>query len=306
MASTTVARPPARAARRSGRGRAAPTTPPRDLLLLAAGIVGLLVSMYLAVVDLAGGNTLCLAGSDCDTVRASAFGHVAGLPMTALGTVYFLAVLVVGTVRASWQPRVLPVLGGIGLGAAVVFVGLQGLVLDAWCPYCLIADAAALTIGVRALWRRPVRSRSGRVIGHASGALSRGVAGAALAVVVLVVGYAANPSAAADQGATSTTDGQGSGFSQAQLAALADHLRENGAVVYGAYWCPHCQEQKQMFGPAASSLPYVECDPRGANAQPGACQAAGVRAYPTWVIGGQRIEGEVTPSELARLSGFGG
>lgn len=87
---------------------------------------------------------------------------------------------------------------------------------------------------------------------------------------------------------------------------LADRLRESGAVFYGAYWCPHCQNQKQMFGAAAASLPYVECDPRGTNAQTGACQAAGVQAYPTWVIGGQKLEGEVSPSDLARLSGFQG
>ena len=61
-----------------------------------------------------------------------------------------------------------------------------------------------------------------------------------------------------------------------------------------------------MFGAAAGRLPYVECDLRGTNGQPNACQAAGIRAYPTWIIGGQKIEGEVTPSELARLSGFDG
>jgi hypothetical protein len=88
------------------------------------------------------------------------------------------------------------------------------------------------------------------------------------------------------------------------MAALADHLRESGAVFYGAYWCPHCQNQKAMFGAAASRLPYVECDARGTNGQPAACQAAGVRAFPTWVIGGQTIEGELSVSELARRSGF--
>jgi hypothetical protein len=88
------------------------------------------------------------------------------------------------------------------------------------------------------------------------------------------------------------------------LAALADHLRESGAVFYGAYWCSHCQNQKAMFGAAASRLPYVECDPRGSDSQPAACQAAGVKAFPTWVIGEQKLEGEIPVSELARLSGF--
>lgn len=34
--------------------------------------------------------------------------------------------------------------------------------------------------------------------------------------------------------------------------------------------------------------------------------AAGVRAYPTWVIGGQKLEGEISPAELGRLSNFEG
>lgn len=310
MATTTVARPPARVARRTGRGRAAPPSITPDPIILVAGAIGLLISAYLAIVDLAGGSTLCLSGSDCDAVRASAYGHIAGLPVAALGTVYFLAVLPVGVVRARWQPRVLPILGGIGLGAALVFIGLQGLILKAWCPYCVVVDTAALVIGLRTLWPRTVQSRTGRAPVPTSAALARGGVGAAVAVAVLVLGYAANPTAAANQGAigagSAVSSPQSAGFTPDQLAALAGHLRENGAVFYGAYWCPHCQAQKQMFGAAASSLPYVECDPRGTNPQPGACQAAGVRAYPTWVIGGQRIEGEVSPSDLARLSGFGG
>jgi len=74
--------------------------------------------------------------------------------------------------------------------------------------------------------------------------------------------------------------------------------------MYGAYWCPHCQEQKARFGDAASELPYVECDPRGAGARPDLCSIAGVRSYPTWVIGNQRREGVLTLEELATLSGF--
>lgn len=29
---------------------------------------------------------------------------------------------------------------------------------------------------------------------------------------------------------------------------LARHLAEIGAKKYGAYWCPHCHEQKEPFG----------------------------------------------------------
>lgn len=153
MASTTVSR----AARRSRRERVRPTpTQTRDLVLIAAAVLGLLVSAYLVVVDLAGGTTLCLAGSDCDVVRASAYGQLAGLPVAAFGAVYFLAALglaVPGSavVPAAWRQPLPQTIGGIGIGAAVVFVALQGLLLGAWCPYCLVADGAALVVGLRVL-----------------------------------------------------------------------------------------------------------------------------------------------------------
>ena len=43
------------------------------------------------------------------------------------------------------------------------------------------------------------------------------------------------------------------------LEPFAQCLKEEGAVFYGAFWCPHCQRTKAMFGSAAASLPYVEC-----------------------------------------------
>ena len=33
--------------------------------------------------------------------------------------------------------------------------------------------------------------------------------------------------------------------------------------MYGLYWCPHCIEQKEMFGAAFHYVPYVECAIKG-------------------------------------------
>jgi uncharacterized membrane protein/glutaredoxin len=280
---------PGRAPRSSVRVRRRQPVPlALDIVMLVAAIVGLFVATYLTFVDMTGGSTLCLAGSDCDIVRDSSFGSLLGVPVAALGVLYFVVVVAAVAIPALRQRALLHVLGGVGLGAAVIFVGLQAIILQAWCPYCLVADAAALAIGVRSLQ-----------IG-AAGRLGRVVVGATLAVAVLIAGYAVD----APPASSATTAASADGMSQDQLVALADHLRDSGATFYGAYWCPHCQAQKAMFGAAASHLPYVECDPSGTNAQPDACQAAGVKAYPTWVINGQTHEGEVQPAELAQLSGF--
>ncbi|KAF8377754.1 hypothetical protein HHK36_031139 [Tetracentron sinense] len=90
--------------------------------------------------------------------------------------------------------------------------------------------------------------------------------------------------------------------------SLAKHLRSVGAKMYGAFWCTHCSEQKQMFGAeAAKLLNYVECFPDGyrrGTKIAKACADAGIDGFPTWEINGQVLSGEQEFSQLAQASGF--
>ena len=88
--------------------------------------------------------------------------------------------------------------------------------------------------------------------------------------------------------------------------ALAKHLTDSGAVMYGAYWCPHCADQKRAFGDAFTYVDYAECDPAGQNARPELCKQKGITAYPTWELDGRLFEGVFSLQELAGLSGYGG
>jgi thiol-disulfide isomerase/thioredoxin len=89
--------------------------------------------------------------------------------------------------------------------------------------------------------------------------------------------------------------------------ALAAHLQAIGAVLYKAYWCPHCYAQAQLFGAAAfAQLPQVECAEDGVNAQPQLCQEEMIRAYPTWEINGQQYRGVQSLEALAELSNYQG
>ncbi len=90
---------------------------------------------------------------------------------------------------------------------------------------------------------------------------------------------------------------------QGQLA-LVEHLNMVGAIFYGAWWCPHCFHQKNLFGTEAGArLPYVECDRDAAGRQ--RCQDAQIRAYPTWELNGEKREGVLSLEELTTWSGFG-
>jgi glutaredoxin len=85
---------------------------------------------------------------------------------------------------------------------------------------------------------------------------------------------------------------------------LAQHLKLKGAVLYGAWWCPHCTHQKELFGiEAIELLPYVECDKDDAGRA--RCQQAQVRAYPTWELNGEQRVGVLSLQELEIWSGYG-
>ena len=87
--------------------------------------------------------------------------------------------------------------------------------------------------------------------------------------------------------------------------ALAEHLTKVGVVMYGASWCEHCQQQKDLFGEAARRLPYIECSTGGPGTpQTSECRNRGIKSYPTWFINGQRYEELLTPARLASLTGF--
>jgi len=91
--------------------------------------------------------------------------------------------------------------------------------------------------------------------------------------------------------------------SNPEQLALVEHLRLKGALFYGAWWCPHCFHQKNLFGTEAGQrLPYVECDKDDQGRQ--RCAAAGIRAFPTWDLKGERREGVLSLEELKLWSGF--
>lgn len=104
-------------------------------------------------------------------------------------------------------------------------------------------------------------------------------------------------------GSTTPTLGEALAPSSGEQLELTEHLRRIGAVFYGAWWCPACFRQKSLFGQqAGNQLPYVECDKTSEGRE--RCQAASIKAYPTWVLGSSRVEGVQTLEELKRWSGF--
>ena len=85
---------------------------------------------------------------------------------------------------------------------------------------------------------------------------------------------------------------------------LAKCLSANGAMMYGAYWCPHCQEQKKMFGKSVKYMSHIDCAVRGSTEILQICKDAGVENFPTWKFrSGEKVTGIIPLDRLARLAG---
>lgn len=88
-----------------------------------------------------------------------------------------------------------------------------------------------------------------------------------------------------------------------RLDSFATCIKDSGALFYGTFWCPHCQNQKAMFGSSAKLLPYIECSTPDGNSQLQVCADAGVVGYPTWKFGTSTVEtGEVSLNRLSELT----
>lgn len=278
----------ARASNASARRRdAAIERPVRDWPLAVVGLLGMVLCGFLAYSAWSSAALpYCNAGSGCDLVQGSRWAVLLGIPIAAWGflTYAVLAGAAIGPMAAATRWRVATLVATIGVAVSVYLTGVALLTLAATCAYCL-ASLALIVAALALTWRRStIASKLLWRLGS-------------LATAILVVGalhlhYAGqfDPTA---------------GPEDPYLRNLASHLERRGVKFYGAYWCPHCQQQKALFAAAARRLPYVECSPHGPQApQATACLAENVKNYPTWVADGWRYERILSVAELAKLSGF--
>jgi uncharacterized membrane protein len=286
------------------------------LIIAAIAAAGALGTGYLTITKLAGGEAACPT-SGCDQVLSSPYATVFGLPLTLFG---FLAYATVGALaiapllikpegdkklRAdleqwSW-------LGLLAISTAMaVFSGylmyLLAFKLKALCIYCLVS--AAFSVGLFTL----------TLLGHVWEDIGQLFFTSFLVAIVTLVGTLgvySTINGPVPEGATAGEVGPPITTSSGPAEiALAEHLSSIGAKMYSAYWCPHCHDQKQLFGQTAfQKINYVECDPNGRNSQTDLCRSLGedkLKGYPTWEINGQYVSGTQSLTELADLSGYKG
>lgn len=281
---------------------------------IMAGIasIGAVVTAYLTYTKFTGNEAACPT-QGCDIVLSSPYATVFGLPLALFGflayasmVVFAIAPILANSAKKelrgnleSWTGLLL----FMGATAMMVFSGflmyLLTFEIKAVCVYCVASAIFSASLFILAIVGREW-SDVGQML--FSGFIT------AMLVLVGTLGVYANvnkPVAGAYQPApgelpiTSTA-----GESE---IALAKHLSQIGAKFYGAFWCSHCHDQKQLFGKeAVQYIPYVECSTPDRQAQTPVCKENKIESYPTWVINGQTLGGTQTLKQLAQLSGYQG
>ncbi|MEK7614773.1 MAG: hypothetical protein AAB431_00095 [Patescibacteria group bacterium] len=85
---------------------------------------------------------------------------------------------------------------------------------------------------------------------------------------------------------------------------FAQCLTEKGTKMYGAWWCPHCTNQKAQFEGAFDKVTYIECSNPGSRNMNQICKDAGIEGFPTWEFAdGTRQSGEIPLAKLAEKTG---
>jgi uncharacterized membrane protein len=261
--------------------------------------LGVILSLYLTYIHFSESRAaFCAAGTDCDTVRQSVFSTILGVPVASIGVLGYAVILVVSLVamkkRTKWLLLYIFSLAGFIFSAYLTYLEL--FVIKAICMYCVFS-AALMTVIFIVLIAAKSEYHPRLSVSY--------VLVLSLAVAATVILGAALVQAEKFGASGSLTTGMQEPADSFQ-AGLAMYMAEHGAVMYGSYKCPHCNQQKQMFGDAFKYIKYVECNPKGENANPSLCLAKGIMNYPTWEIDGRFYEGAMPLEQLSAISGYDG
>lgn len=83
-------------------------------------------------------------------------------------------------------------------------------------------------------------------------------------------------------------------------------LTDSNVKMFGAFWCPHCANQKSLFGNSFKNVNYIECSLPDKSGQTQICIDENIMTYPTWEFAdGSRVEGVQSLEQLSLKSGCG-
>lgn len=294
----------------------------RPIIGAIAGL-GALTTAYLTVVKLSLNPAACPT-KGCDLVLSSPYAELFGQPLALFGFLAYISMLIFALAplavdsaknkqlhnkleNTTW---LLLLAGAIAMTVfSSYLMYLLAFELKSLCIYCLASALFSLTLLVLTIIGRTWED-IGQIFFTAIVVGMITLIGTLGAYAGVNKGVVAPTGQVAISPVTQPSPGIGweittiSGQSEIDLAR---HLTKVGAKEYIAWWCPHCHEQKLLFGKEAyKEVTHVECAEGGIDPRPDLCTAAKIESFPTWEIKGKLYPGVKSLNELADLTSYTG
>ncbi|MFN7951838.1 MAG: thioredoxin domain-containing protein [bacterium] len=282
---------------------------PRSRVALRAAfvlaVIGLGLASYLTFRHFAaahGGRSVCSLNLklNCDVVNTSEYAELVGIPISALGAAFYLAILGLSAFSLAARPSLVPsllshltVFATGSVAYSVFLAGVSHFVIRHWCLFCIglyavnvgLLVTAAVGAGI------PIADQLAIVRNDWAAIRSkRWLFASLVAAAVVLVGAVATATVIRDQ-RRATLVSEWAALEPAPIVLRGDEPSRGAAdapiviVDYFDFLCPHCKKAAQVLervvrefpGEVRLVLKHVPldsaCNP-WANPHPGACQAA--------------------------------
>jgi uncharacterized membrane protein len=119
------------------------------MLAAIVALIGLADAVYLTIHHYTAEPVPCSIITGCEQVLTSSYAEIAGIPLAIFGAVAYLTAFVLA-VLSAFRSHLTWTLFGIQVVIMSLFTGwllyLQGVVIEAFCQFCLISAATTFTL----------------------------------------------------------------------------------------------------------------------------------------------------------------
>jgi uncharacterized membrane protein len=135
------------------------------IAILVLAFCGLADAAYLTEHVVSGTRVICnIQGlSDCNTIIASQYSRLFGVPLAEIGVFFYALIFVFAALELfvyhAFIRRVIQAVASVGVLASLYFVFLQAFVIRAFCIYCLTSAGITLLIVICASAIEPIRKK---------------------------------------------------------------------------------------------------------------------------------------------------
>ena len=251
----------------------------------------------------------------CETVLNSPWGTLfennqVNIPLSLAGFITYLSILIITIILSLnlISPKeklnkflwwLVFLISCASSTFSFLLINIMFFKIQAYCFFCILSAILSFSIFIISMIGAKFESREPMIF--------RGII-VALSVLVSGIIWSTNvdPSNAID---TSSPVGKVSPAittsSSNEKVKFAKFLSENNVLMFSAYWCPHCHDQKQLFGKeAVKELTVIECAKDGKNNQYEFCETKGIEGFPSWEINNEIYSGVKNLNELATMTGY--